>query len=313
MASLLGDDPADENAGGGALVAAVPSPADTCVLGIMGDLHLEPNQMPLFREARQQMRETLTRLSAATAPAAPGVPQATPPRAGLLGPSSRLLGTTTSPSDSSDRESKELQDSQASSSQPTRGVCRTCVIQLGDVGGYMNAPGTVACFEDAVAFLDGFGFPRKSVTGNHDLEGWEFDTDEENLAAWQRVFGQHHFWEEDLGCAVGLGISTVQFRSAPDSNHEVYIDDEQIDWLQRKLEEHAQRPVFVFSHAPPMGSGLTSLQVQVWHEWGVTVNWWGKRKQAGCRAGTVEPLPCGSELTRGRPCRAPGQKEVYLV
>jgi hypothetical protein len=27
-----------------------------------------------------------------------------------------------------------------------------------------------------------------------DLEGHEFETDEENLAAWRKVFGQRHYW-----------------------------------------------------------------------------------------------------------------------
>lgn len=35
--------------------------------------------------------------------------------------------------------------------------------------------------------MDGFPCPRALVTGNHDLEGKEFETDTENLAAWSQV------------------------------------------------------------------------------------------------------------------------------
>ncbi|CAN0347114.1 unnamed protein product, partial [Discosporangium mesarthrocarpum] len=46
--------------------------------------------------------------------------------------------------------------------------------------------GTTACFELARDYLDGFNTPLDLVTGNHDLEGMdEFETDAENLRAWQ--------------------------------------------------------------------------------------------------------------------------------
>ena len=44
-----------------------------------------------------------------------------------------------------------------------------------------------ACFDTAVAYLGGFGCGFGLVTGNHDLEGAEFATDEENLAAWHQA------------------------------------------------------------------------------------------------------------------------------
>jgi hypothetical protein len=55
-------------------------------------------------------------------------------------------------------------------------------------------------------------------------------------------------------------MSTVRFRDAEHSSHEVYIDQEQIDWFQKTLAKHSDKPVFVFTHAPPMGSNLASLQ-----------------------------------------------------
>ena len=41
--------------------------------------------------------------------------------------------------------------------------------------------------EFAEQYLAAFGVPRALVTGNHDLEGEDFDTDEANLAAWRQV------------------------------------------------------------------------------------------------------------------------------
>ena len=48
-------------------------------------------------------------------------------------------------------------------------------------------PSRRASFDTAAAYLGGFGVRFGLVTGNHDLEGAEFRTDEENLAAWHQV------------------------------------------------------------------------------------------------------------------------------
>lgn len=61
--------------------------------------------------------------------------------------------------------------------------CHRCPV----AGGYKANPGSQQCFDTAKAFLDGIGAPVRLVTGNHDLEGAEFPTDAENLAAWCRV------------------------------------------------------------------------------------------------------------------------------
>lgn len=60
-----------------------------------------------------------------------------------------------------------------------------------------------------------------------------------------------------------LGLSTVRFRDAPYSSHEVHVDDEQIEWFQSMLESHPESDgwkILVFSHAPILGSGLRVLQ-----------------------------------------------------
>ena len=48
--------------------------------------------------------------------------------------------------------------------------------------------GSMYCFRVADAYLKGFLPIRAAVvTGNHDLEGEEFETDAANLAAWTKV------------------------------------------------------------------------------------------------------------------------------
>ncbi|CAK0785880.1 hypothetical protein CVIRNUC_009093 [Coccomyxa viridis] len=134
------------------------------------------------------------------------------------------------------------------------------VVQLGDLGGYSEKPGSMYCFRVADAYLKGFLPIRAAVvTGNHDLEGEEFETDAANLAAWTKTFQQRHYWAMELGQVVCLGISTTRFRSNAFSAHEVYIDEEQMEWFKGALQAAAGRPVIVFSHAPPQGCGLTVI------------------------------------------------------
>ena len=134
------------------------------------------------------------------------------------------------------------------------------LVQLGDLGGPKGDPGSAACFAGAKEYLSGFGVPFSIVLGNHDLESLDFVSDEENLAAWQDVFGAHH-WVREHGPAVLVGMSTTRFRSNPNSHHEVYIDDAQVAWLEHEvLPKYKDRPVFVFTHAPPAGCGLRLLQ-----------------------------------------------------
>ncbi|GLC33772.1 hypothetical protein PLESTB_000113900 [Pleodorina starrii] len=134
------------------------------------------------------------------------------------------------------------------------------VVQLGDLGHGKHQSGSRKCFEFARQYLDGFGVPYALVTGNHDLEGDEFETDEENLAAWSQAFRQPHYWAAELGPARVVGLSTVRFRGHQNSNHEVFIDPDQLAWLEGQLEAHPTTPFIVLSHAPPMGCGLKVIQ-----------------------------------------------------
>lgn len=135
------------------------------------------------------------------------------------------------------------------------------VVQLGDLGSYEKGwPGSGNCFDLAKGYLDSFNVPVGLILGNHDLEGDEFESDEENLSVWKKKFAQNHFWSSKLGRVTFVGLSTVRFRSNIHSVHEVHIDDEQIEFLEKVLEEANGGPVVMFSHAPILGSGLKAVQ-----------------------------------------------------
>eukprot|EP01041_Mallomonas_annulata_P007494 gene7494-15334_t len=150
-----------------------------------------------------------------------------------------------------------------------------CAVSVGDLGESKSVSpettkelfaGTTACFELAADYLSGFGVPFEVVGGNHDLEGIdEFPTDEANLEAYLRILGkptpQFKRLIADKVMLVGLG-STL-FRNAIFTSHEVVIDDEQVAWFEETIKQCPADEgwkVFVFSHAPPMGSGLRVLQ-----------------------------------------------------
>lgn len=155
---------------------------------------------------------------------------------------------------------------------------QTHLVSLGDLGRKDKDAGTTNCFRRAKEYLDGFlpsnsnayereGIPAYDiVTGNHDLEGLqEFDTDHKNLKAWMDCFQKstpqfaRYLGEKTLL----LGLSTVRFRGAPYSPHEVYVDPPQVEWFKRMVETHPATEgwtILVFSHAPIIGSGLRVIQ-----------------------------------------------------
>ena len=145
------------------------------------------------------------------------------------------------------------------------------LVSLGDLGrkDIRHEPGdagTTKSFIDAKEFLDGFHLPYDLVTGNHDLEGLdEFTTDEDNLKAWMDCFGKDtSYFSKHVGERTLLvGMSTVRFRNSPHSSHECHVDDEQLEWFEKIVEKHPDSDgwrVIVFSHAPIMGSNLRVLQ-----------------------------------------------------
>jgi hypothetical protein len=134
------------------------------------------------------------------------------------------------------------------------------VFQLGDQGGYSHC-GSWQSFMEGLDFLAGFDRPWFTLMGNHDLEGRDYATDAESVAAWCEAFSRPCPYREiDLGETLAICLSSTRFRDNLGCCHEVYIDDEQFAWFEETLARNRRRPTFVFSHAPIIGSGLRVLQ-----------------------------------------------------
>ena len=151
------------------------------------------------------------------------------------------------------------------------------MVSLGDLGESKNCghnpesdselfAGTTLCHEMASNFLGSFGVPYDVVGGNHDLEGLdEFETDAENLEVFLRMHDKEtpQFCREVAHKTLLVGLGSTIFREAVFTSHEVTIDQAQIDWFENLLISHPASEgwkLFVFTHAPPNGSGLRVLQ-----------------------------------------------------
>ena len=105
-----------------------------------------------------------------------------------------------------------------------------------------------------------------SLLAKTDLEGIdEFDTDEANLEMFLRVHGKPtpQFKRQIAEKTLLVGLTSTVFRDAKYTSHEVTIDREQLDWFEQTVKAHPASDgwkLFVFTHAPPNGSGLRVLQ-----------------------------------------------------
>ena len=150
----------------------------------------------------------------------------------------------------------------------------SCVVSLGDLGESKAVEegtkelyaGTSRCLQLAADFLKGFKVPFEVIGGNHDLEGIdEFPTDQANLDAYLKIMGKPtpQFKRQIAEKTLLVGLGSTVFRDAVYTSHEVYIDDAQVAWFEDVVSTHKAEDgwkIFVFTHAPPMGSGLRVLQ-----------------------------------------------------
>jgi len=90
-------------------------------------------------------------------------------------------------------------------------------------------------------------------------------TDEENLEAFLRLHRKPtpQFCRQVADKTLLVGLSSTVFRAAKYTSHEVAIDDAQLKWFEDLVVSHPAQDgwkLFVFTHAPPIGSGLRVLQ-----------------------------------------------------
>lgn len=151
------------------------------------------------------------------------------------------------------------------------------LVSLGDLGESKNCDhndanpfelfaGTTLCHEMASEYLGSFGVPYEVIGGNHDLEGIdEFKSDQQNLDLFLRAHEKEspQFVRTIAEKTLLVGLGSTIFRDAKYTSHEVIIDDEQIAWFENLVKGHPADQgwkLFVFTHAPPNGSGLRVLQ-----------------------------------------------------
>ena len=151
------------------------------------------------------------------------------------------------------------------------------LVSLGDLGESKNCDhnpdnpfelyaGTTQCHATAAEYLNSFGVPYEVIGGNHDLEGIdEFDTDAKNLRRFLKLHNKPtpQFCREIAEKTLLVGLCSTIFRDATYTSHEVIIDEEQIRWFEELVKSKPADEgwrIFVFSHAPPNGSGIRIIQ-----------------------------------------------------
>ena len=116
-------------------------------------------------------------------------------------------------------------------------------------------------FKLAKDFFLQFKKPYYPLIGNHDLEFKEFNSDEEAIKYWTNYFDlQNHYYAVDLKHTLLVFLSSEYHRRNLASPHEVKLSEQQINWFKEVVQNNAHRPIYVFTHAPILGSGLKVLQ-----------------------------------------------------
>jgi len=235
---------------------------DSYNIVVLGDLHLEEDNMKIFEDSRSDCINALKKMSLLCSGALSEEKEMEKVELERLIENIKMCRA-------GDLTIKQLE---MLLERKRNGELMKChMVSLGDLGRKEirhdeGDPGTLKSFTDALSFFRGFGIPFEVVTGNHDLEGLdEFDTDEDNLNAFLCVFDKStpQFSKQISDKTLLVGLSTVRFRDSPFSSHECHIDDQQLSWFRNVIESHSQEDgwkIFVFSHAPIMGSGLRVLQ-----------------------------------------------------
>lgn len=148
-----------------------------------------------------------------------------------------------------------------------KGVSPDLVVPLGDFGSN-EVIGSVEGLEQGHKYLSMIGAPIRPILGNHDLER-ESGVGVQPKGTIEQALRQLYHLEASHG-VIELEYARLFFLSSQaipedDCYHiqECYTSD-QYEWTQQKLRERPDVPVIVFSHAPPVGSGLRTVpQVHV--------------------------------------------------
>jgi Icc protein len=123
------------------------------------------------------------------------------------------------------------------------------VVLLGDLISKNNKEKDIKHINEVLSAVNAAGVKPISVAGNHELNN--FNKDEI-----MQLLGSRRFFD------IVLENAELLFLDCMHEGYELFIDDEQLAWLERKV-KHSNKPLIIFSHAP-----LTKYDVKgnVWLE-----------------------------------------------
>ncbi|MBS4217467.1 metallophosphoesterase [Bacillus sp. FJAT-49711] len=137
------------------------------------------------------------------------------------------------------------------------------IIPLGDFGSYEN----IGSPEGLIQSFEYFSILNKKIRpilGNHDLER-ESGKEESEQGIIQREFKKLYNLENTYGVLEFNDFRLIFISTDPQPKHscyeiqECYVSDEQYNWLVDILSKRPNIPVIMFTHAPPIGSGLRTV------------------------------------------------------
>jgi hypothetical protein len=137
------------------------------------------------------------------------------------------------------------------------------VVPLGDFGSN-DVIGSIKGLDQAYSYIRAIGAPIRPILGNHDLQR-ESGPGTQPKGTIERAFVDLYGLDAPYG-VIELDNVRLFFISTepqpPESCYQIqecYVSDTQFSWFQKALAERPGVPCIVFSHAPPIGSGLRTV------------------------------------------------------
>lgn len=125
------------------------------------------------------------------------------------------------------------------------------VMLLGDYGNVSDG------FSHAYKILSELKGKLLPALGNHDLQSQNCSTDEENVRLFVKDFGlERHYYSFYYNDLLFITLSTEQWRQNRWQPNEVFLGDEQLEWLERTLSLNPTTPTIVQCHAPVYGTRI---------------------------------------------------------
>lgn len=112
----------------------------------------------------------------------------------------------------------------------------------------------------AMDIFKGCKAPWHSIIGNHDLQGLDFNNDQDNLHNVLSHLGRTTpYYSIDIGMFTIIGLSNTVHRDNKVSTQELTTGEEQLEWFRTEVKKKADRPIVMLTHAPILGSDLLNM------------------------------------------------------